>query len=690
MVLDFSRRGLAVIFEVTADGAVALKHLSCNGVERDREKKLPYCNVAELQITGGSTFDIHFAKHTGSWGSRKLRYVSHTYEPNDLGDKLEIRLSNGDPDQTSDGGIELTAHYQFYWDIAAIRSWSTVKNNSRDTIGMEYVSSFCYTGFDDGDGTPNEKLRVYIPHNSWLREMNWKEYSLSDLGFERSSNVSGKRIMVSNTGTWSCKEHLPMGAVRNTTTNNTWLWQIENNGSWQWELADVSNTMYFKISGPTEQENQWYTELKPGETFESVKACVTVGMDFNGALAEMTKYRRKIAKRNRADQKLPVIFNDYMNCLRADPTEENSIPLIDKAAEAGAEYYVMDAGWYAEGYWWDSVGEWMPLEKRFPHGIKYVFDYARSKGMIPGIWLEPEIMGIKCPLAKQWEDECFFMRHGNRVVDRDRYFLDFRHPRVREYLTSVVDRVINEYGVGYIKFDYNVDGGSGTEVNADSFGDGLLQHTRALLDWFDELAQKYPDLIMENCSSGGLRMDYAMLSHLHLQSTSDQEECIETAHVASAAATALLPEQAAVWAYPLKEDSPKTVAWNMVGSILQRIHLSGETAWLSDENFELVKEAINCYKSIRQDIPQSIPFYPLGIPQYTDGWHCAAYQYPDCARMAVWRFNGKNDTLHITMKNVGKIELLYPSLAVCNIQKTESGIAVTLEEMYSAVVLEIR
>ena len=690
MILDFSRHGLAAVFEIAADKSVAFKHFSCNGVERDREKKLPYCNVAELQITGGNTFDIHFAKHTGSWGSRNLRYVSHTYEPNALGDKLEIRLSNGTAEQNPDGGIELTVHYQFYHGIAAIRSWSTVTNNSKNTVGLEYVSSFCYTGFDDGEGTPNEKLRVYIPHNGWIRELNWKEYTLSDLGFERSANVSGKRIMVSNTGTWSCKEHLPMGAVRNTATGNTWLWQIESNGSWQWELADVSNTMYFKLSGPTEQENQWYKELKPGESFESVKACVSVGADFNGALAEMTKYRRKIAKRNHADEKLPVIFNDYMNCLRADPTEEKSLPLIDKAAEVGAEYYVMDAGWYADGFWWNSVGEWMPVEKRFPHGIKYVFDYVRSKGMIPGIWLEPESMGINCTLAKQWEDECFFLRHGKRVVDRGRHFLDFRHPRVREYMTSVVDRLVQEYGIGYIKFDYNVDGGNGTEADADSFGDGLLQHTRALLDWFDELTEKYPDLILESCSSGGLRMDYAMLSHLHLQSTSDQEDCIETAHVASAVATALIPEQAAVWAYPLKEDSSERVAWNMVNPMLQRIHLSGETAWLSDESFALVKEAVACYKSIRREIPQAIPFYPLGIPQYTDGWHCSAYRYPHCVRVSVWRLDGKNGTLSIPLDNVGEVKLLYPLSAACKLEKTEIGTAVTLAEKHSAAVLEIR
>lgn len=680
MILDLSRPNLSLIFEVTADKIAALRHLSCNGVDKDREKKLPYCNVAELQISGGDTFDIHFAKHTGTWGSRKLRYVSHTCLPYAHGEKLEILLS--------DGQIELTAHYQLYKDIAAIRSWSVVKNVSDHPVGIEYLSSFCYTGFDDGEGTPNEKLRVYIPHSGWIRENNWKEYSLSDLGFVRSSNVSGKRIAISNTGTWSCKEYLPMGAVRNTATENTILWQIESNGSWNWELADVSNTMYFKLSGPSEQENQWYKELKPNESFESVKACVTVGKDFNTALGEMTKYRRTIAKRDGADFELPVIFNDYMNCLRADPTEEKCMEQIDAAARVGAEYYVMDAGWYAEGFWWNSVGEWLPLECRFPHGIKYVFDYARSKGLTPGIWLEPESMGVQCPLAQQWEDECFFMRHGKRVADRGRYFLDFRNERVRRHLNEVVDRVVMEYGVRYIKFDYNVDGGSGTELFSDSFGDGLLMHTRALLNWFDELSERYPDLILESCSSGGLRMDYAMLSHLHLQSTSDQEDCVETAHVASASSIALLPEQAAVWAYPLKTDPPKRVAWNMVNSLLQRIHLAGETAWLTDESFSLVREAVDLYQEIRKEIPKSLPFYPLGIPQYTDGWHCLAYRYPKCIRLAVWRFDAETDTLEIPLMGIGRVRVLYPSLPICELSQTEQGVNVTLKEAFSAVILE--
>ena len=105
--------------------------------------------------------------------------------------------------------------------------------------------------------------------------------------------------------------------------------------------------------------------------------------------------------------------------------------------------------------------------------------------MIPGVWLELEVMGINCKKASILPDECFFLRHGKRVYDRSRYQLDFRHPLVVEHVTEVIDRVVRDYGVGYIKMDYNIEPGIGTEVDADSFGDGLLEHERAYLAWLD-------------------------------------------------------------------------------------------------------------------------------------------------------------------------------------------------------------
>ena len=172
----------------------------------------------------------------------------------------------------------------------------------------------------------------------------------------------------------------------------------------------------------------------------------------------------------------------------------------------------------------DGVGEWRPSEKRFPGGFKEVMDAIRDAGMIPGAWLELEVMGVNCPLAKQLPDSWFFMRHGRRVCDKGRYQLDFRNAEVRDYAERVIDRMVNEYGVGYIKMDYNIEPGTGTDQQADSTGQGLLEHNRAYLAWIDHIFEKYPELIIENCSSGGMRTDYAMLARHSLQSTSDQTD----------------------------------------------------------------------------------------------------------------------------------------------------------------------
>lgn len=242
-------------------------------------------------------------------------------------------------------------HYQFYTGSCGARVWTEVSNICDHNVGIEYISSFSLVNVCGG-----EIDKLWIPHNSWMREADWKGYTLLELGLDKTSAISTttKRISFPNTGTWSTKEFLPIAAVE--CKNETLIWQIENNGSWQWELGDIVNALYLKTSGPTENENHWHKELKPGEVFTGVATGVAVGDSLNGAISALTVYRRNIVRKNSSDAKLPVIFNDYM-CIRADPTTEKMIPIIDKAAQAGAEYYCMDAGWYTIGGWWGKVGE---------------------------------------------------------------------------------------------------------------------------------------------------------------------------------------------------------------------------------------------------------------------------------------------------------------------------------------------
>ena len=679
MKFDFLSAKLRMVFGVTEEGKAFLHHFGCNNANEEIEKNARWCNPCDIQLAGGNPDDHHGAKHTGTCGSESLKYQSHTIFDTVDGKQLDLVLC--------DSQIKVTLHYRIYDGLSVVRCWTTVENISSQIIGLEYISSFCYYGFDNGCAVPDESIKIYLPHNTWKRENNWKVYTPADLGLDRTTSFSMKRISVSNNGTWSSKEFLPMGAVENITTQNVFLWQIEHNGSWQWEISDLAEKLYLKISGPNEQENHWYKELKTGEFFNSVPISIAVGESFDEALENMTYYRRVLFKCN---TELPIIFNDYMNCLWAEPTEEKMIPVIDRAAETGAEYYCMDAGWYADGTWWETVGEWQPCEWRFPNGIKYIFDYIRSKGMVPGIWLEIEVMGINCPLAAEFEDECFFMRHGKRVIDHGRYILDFRNGRVRKFTRSVVDRVVQEYGVGYIKFDYNVDGGIGTEVDADSYGDGLYGHNVALLSWLREICEAYPNLIIENCASGGLRADYASLSISQIHSVSDQPEYNKMAQISAGAGTSVLPEQAAIWAYPLASDSEKTVIFNMANALLQRIHLSGEITGWNDTQMKLVKEAVDCYKSLRDDIPQAIPFYPLGLPDVRNGWLCMAHRFEGKIRMTVWRMNSEENICDIPIaEKVTDMKVIYPSEYAKRALLTDNGVRVELLECLSAIVLEI-
>ena len=291
-------------------------------------------------------------------------------------------------------------------------------------------------------------------------------------------------------------------------------------------------------------------------------------------------------------------------------------------------------------------------------------------------------------------ENAFFHRFGKRVYDRSRYQLDFRQPEVIAHANSVIDRLVNEYGVGYIKMDYNIEPGVGTEVDAESAGEGLLEHERAYLAWLDGIFKKYPDLIIENCSSGGLRMDYAMLSRYSIQSTSDQEDYRYYATIAANAPLGVAMEQAAVWSYPKSGADEEETIFNMVNALLLRVHQSGHLAEITDVQKELVKEALDYYKTIRDDIKTAYPYWPLGTSHYDDNWSALALNAGKKQYLSVWR-RGGSDTQTIPLpqlkgRNV-KVRCAYPqNRPVSYLWNEEAGtLSVKLETAPCARTFEI-
>ncbi len=686
-----------LVFEITDNKEIKFLHFSAlefdeSAIVSDYEKN--GFRLYELQISGlDRPEERHGNKYIVSAPGYKMKYIEHKDYRNEIGRKLEIITSD------EETGAYVTTHFQFFNGISTIQSYNVVENRGTSDFGLEYISSFNINGISkEGLLSNDEKIKIGMVHNSWVREVVWKEYTLEQLGLENSQTDrpirSSKAIGVSNTGNWSAKEYVPMGCVRNLETKSNLFWQIEHNGSWHWEISDQTNHLYLQLSGPTEIESHWFKTLKVGESFTSVPVGVGVSIGEVESIAEeLTKYRRAIRRENDDNKKLPVIFNDYMNCLWANPTTAKEIPLIDKAHEIGAEYYVIDAGWYAPGDWWDSVGEWMPSLERFPNGIEEVIEYIQSKGMVAGLWLELEVMGIYCKYAKEFPEECFFIRHGKRIYDRSRYQLDFRHPRVIELANSVIDRIVSEYKVGYIKMDYNIEPGIGTEINSDSFGDGLLQHQRAYIEWLKSVFERHPNLVIENCSSGGLRMDYSLLKHHSIQSTSDQEDFKQYATIAANSPIAVTVEQAAVWSYPQATSSKEETVFNMVNAILLRIHQSGTLGDMGKDTLDLVTEGVTYYKTIRDDIKESFPFWPLGFSNFADDWVSLGLKTNNKSYLALWR-RGGHDTITLPLEHLkGKdlvVKCAYPSYQNCNFSwNKESGtLVVKLPELTSARIFE--
>ena len=676
--IEIKENGIYLVWEIDEENNLKLLHFSALPFHREDivAATTEYgFRFVEMNLSGfDRPYERHGNKYIVTAPGYRMKYAGHTDERNEKGRLLKFILRD---DVTN---VFVDAYLQFYDGDPIVRMWQTVRNEGHEPQTLEYLSSFNYEGIEKEGVLPrDEKMKIYVPHNSWQREMNWKCYTLPELGMVLVQPVEDQRsssmIRVSNTGNWSSKEYLPMAYLENTETGSGLFFQIEHNGSWHWEIGDQNGHLYLAVSGPNEIYSHWYKTLQPGDSFTGVPVAVGVTADgFDDAMKTLTSYRRKIRRVNADNEKLPIIFNDYMNCLWGKPTTEAEFPLIDAAAEAGCEYFCIDCGWYADGDWWDSVGEWKESRRRFPNGVREVTDYIRKKGMIPGVWLELEVMGICCETAKKVPDDWFFVRHGKRVYDRSRYQLDYRNPAVRDYADQVIDRLVRDYGVGYIKMDYNIEPGIGTELNADSVGDGMLAHERSYLSWLDGVFARYPDLIIENCSSGGMRIDYAMLSRYSIQSTSDQENYLDYATIAANSPSGLTPEQSAVWTYPMNheeqvpEDALKEeVVFNMVNAMLLRVHQSGHLAKLDDARKELVKEGLDLYKKIRSDIKDFYPFWPLGLSSYADEWVSLGMRGEKKCYLAVWRREGTQESRVLPVAGLAgrevNVRCIYPSYA---------------------------
>jgi alpha-galactosidase len=633
-----------------------------------------------------------------SYVTLRLRYQSH--KESKEGDASILDVTSKDEET----GISATARLTVYAGIPLLRSVTTVQNESNADVILTQASSLTMGGLTTRTRKWWEDWVISLPTNSWFREAQWKDQSLPEVGVDDFGVVdlpdghvtTHASFSISSHGSFSTGTYLPIGALKRKDNRETWLWTIENNGSWRWEIGDYLDSVYVSATGPTNHDHAWKEKLTPGESFTSVPATMIHVMDdYQAAFDVLTRYRRRIRRRHADNDKMNLIFNDYMNCLMGDPDENKIKSLLEAVTKTGAEYFVIDAGWYSDDSdWWFDVGEWEPSKKRFPSGFRELLDYIKSKGLVPGLWVEPEVIGVNSVVAKQLPEEAFFHELGDRVVEKGRYQLDFRHPAVIERMDKIIDRLVLDYGAGYFKFDYNIDVIQGTDTNAFSPGAGALGHNRAYLKWVNGLLDRHPDLVIESCSSGAQRMEYAMLATHPIQSTSDQQDPVRYAAIAAAIPTAVTPEQGATWAYPQYNWSDEVNAMTVINSLLGRIHLSGTLDRLNSDQMALIRAGMDVYKEIRADVKDGIPFWPLGLPKWHDDWLALGLSTPNGILLSVWRRGGPS-SVKLPIKalqgrsNV-QVELLYPTKFQAQYEWTGDALSFNLEADTAARLFRLR
>lgn len=252
----------------------------------------------------------------------------------------------------------------------------------------------------------------------------------------------------------------------------------------------------------------------------------------NGAMQALHAFvRERIVPKTVAARPRPVHYNTW-EAIYFDHDEVTLRTLAERAASVGAERFVLDDGWF-KGRASDraGLGDWVVDTKKFPNGLQPLIAHVRSLGMEFGLWVEPEMVNPDSDLARAHPD--WIRRDGDGLLlQRHQAVLDLANPAVATHLFGVLDALLSQHQISYLKWDMNRDL-TGSEHGA---------YVRALYALIDRVRAAHPSVEIETCASGGGRCDYGMLSRAERVWLSDSNDALDRFAIQFNAALFLPPE----------------------------------------------------------------------------------------------------------------------------------------------------
>ncbi|MCY1721557.1 alpha-galactosidase [Prolixibacteraceae bacterium Z1-6] len=211
--------------------------------------------------------------------------------------------------------------------------------------------------------------------------------------------------------------------------------------------------------------------------------------------------------------------------------EKTLIHMMDEAAKLGIEMFVLDDGWFGNKYPRNNddagLGDWQTNRQKLPHGLDYLIQHARSKELQFGLWIEPEMINPESELAGNHPEWIVQSPGREKITWRNQLLLDLSNPQVQEFVWQVFDSLLTTHpGISYIKWDANrhVEQAGSTFLLPEKQSHFWIAYTNGLYSVYEKIRAKYPNVIIQDCASGGGRLDYGALKYHNEFWTSDNTD----------------------------------------------------------------------------------------------------------------------------------------------------------------------
>ncbi len=411
--------------------------------------------------------------------------------------------------------LRVTLSYSVFAACDIITRSVRVENAGNQSLRLEKVYSACL----DMDNREYEMLTLT---GSWARERH----------IQRGRIRYGKQLVSSVRGESGHQEHPFIALVTPDTTQETgevYAMNFVYSGNFiaQAELNQFDQVrMVMGIHG-----DGFCWNLKPGEVFQAPEAVLAYSSE---GLGKMTRnlhdfYRGHLIRSVYKYKKRPVLINNW----EATYFDFNSEKLLDIARSAkkyGIEMLVMDDGWFGRRDRDDnSLGDWTVNEEKLAPGLSDLVKKVREMGLEFGIWFEPEMVSPDSDLYRAHPDWAIQIPGRRPTQGRQQYVLDLSRPEVSDYIYKCVADILHSAPISYVKWDMNryLSDIGGCCLDKDSQGELFHRYVLGVYEMQERLTTEFPELLLENCSSGGGRFDPGMLYYSPQIWCSDDTEAIE-------------------------------------------------------------------------------------------------------------------------------------------------------------------